>query len=429
LQGSVVRKLLYNLTENLPYGFETSVAESLESHTGIKSRALMSAKAHAAVGGDGAMIFIDAIDPAGTLNPAVYERIGSLFAETERYDACRGGALCQDVGVYLSTISKFDPADNGKQPNDPALSTRSPHLDAVVTACQALIAEHIPFGVVTKKDLGRLDRHKVLLLPNVLLMDRVEVEAFREFVRAGGCLYASKYTSLVDQDGMAQSDFMLGDVFGASYIGETASRVTYIAPTPHAPDWLGEFSTRYPLGLMGGQLIVKALPDAETLGELVLPYTDPQDTNHFSSIHSNPPGAYTGQPAVVQHMFGRGQAIYAAGELEGVAAPGLLSRLIRLFGMQFAFVADAPACVEITLFDDPEAGRLRINLLNFQKTLPNLPVAGVRVRIRLDDRHPQRLTVLPDGDSVPYRLSAGWLDFTAPRLDTFLMLGLDYRRE
>ena len=99
-----------------------------------------------------------------------------------------------------------------------------------------------------------------------------------------------------------------------------------------------------------------------------------------------------------------------------------------MFGRNFAYEAIAPACVEITLFDDSETGRIRINLLNFQKTLPNLPVEGMRVRIRLDGRQPQRLAVLPAGDIVPFQLDAGWLEFNPPCLNTFLMLGLDYDR-
>ena len=318
LQGSVVRKLLYNLTENLPYGFETSVAEVVgEPHRHQEPPALMSAKAHAAIGGDGAMIFIDAIDPAGTLNPAVYERIGSLFAETERYDACRGGELCQDVGVYLSTISKFDPADNGKQPNDPTLSTRSPHLDAVVNACRALIAGHIPFGVVTKKDLGRLDLHKLLLLPNVLLMDRERSRPFvSTFAPAAACTPANT----------PRWSTRMASLNPTSCSATSSASPTWARLRPHhvhcayatCAGLVGGIFDRYPLGLAASQLELRADAGATVLGESSPALHRPQETYRFASIHSNPPGIDTGSRAVVRHAFGLGQAIYVAGELESI---------------------------------------------------------------------------------------------------------------
>ena len=70
LQGSFVRKLLEDLTPNRPFGFETSFSVELRDHTGMKSEALLEAKASAAIADAAAFIFIDAIDPIGTHQPA-----------------------------------------------------------------------------------------------------------------------------------------------------------------------------------------------------------------------------------------------------------------------------------------------------------------------------------------------------------------------
>ena len=153
-QGSFVRKLFYNLSENLPYGFETSVMVSLQNHTAKKSKDLLRTKAYACLADAGAFIFIDAIDPVGTLNRSVYEQMGQIFEETKAYEKYLGGKLCQDVGIYLSTESKCDFADNGKSLDDPKLSNRLPHVDAAVNVCNALINHHLPYGVITKKSLG-----------------------------------------------------------------------------------------------------------------------------------------------------------------------------------------------------------------------------------------------------------------------------------
>ena len=428
LQGSFARKLLYNLTPNQPYGFETSISIYLQHHTNTKSRELVYTKACAAVAGQGAMIFIDAIDPVGTLNPRTYERIGSVLSDTMRYDAYRGGMPAQDVAVYFSLYSKYNPVDSGKSPLDTNLSGKIPHIDAALSTCQALISNHIPFGVITKRDLKRLSRHKVLVLPNVLMLDAEEVAAIRKYVSDGGNLYVSKGASLVTEKGNRQPDFLLSDLFGVSYQGETKEKFTFVAPIAGGEAIMPEYSIKYPLGLEEGQLIVSAREDAQVLAKIVLPYTDPTDIDHFSSIHSNPPGVETDYPALVKHAYGKGQVIYSTSSLESAwYAQGIFVAILRLFQQPFTFEADAPGSVEVTLFTQPEKQRIIINLLNFQKDLPNIPIEGVKVRIRMAGKKPGLLELLPEKTRIDYEFNNDIVEFKAPKLETFAMFALEYK--
>lgn len=70
LQGSFVNKLLYSLTPNRPFGFETSSSPQLRDQTGLKSADLIRARAFAAVANGGAFVFIDQIDPMARSIPA-----------------------------------------------------------------------------------------------------------------------------------------------------------------------------------------------------------------------------------------------------------------------------------------------------------------------------------------------------------------------
>jgi len=259
-------------------------------------------------------------------------------------------------------------------------------------------------------------------------VDEREVDAFRAYVRQGGSLYASKHTSLVTSDGTRHADFMLSDVLGVSYQGETRERFTYIAPQAGHERLYGAYTRRHPPGLQGSQLMVEAKPGAQVLGELVLPYTDPADPIHFASIHNNPPGIYTGDPAIVLNRFGQGRTLYVGGDLES-AAPhrDLFANLIRLLGEPFSCEMDAPKSVEITLFDDREHQRFIVNLINLQKELPNIPVEDIRVRIRLNGRVPGRLLFLPEERAIPYTTENGCVVFTAPRLETYAMFALEVR--
>ena len=56
----------------------------------------------------------------------------------------------------------------------PGLSSSSAHTDAVIGACRALRDNHIPFGVITDTSLDQLARHKLIVLPDVLMMNAAE---------------------------------------------------------------------------------------------------------------------------------------------------------------------------------------------------------------------------------------------------------------
>ena len=428
MQGSFVRKLFHNLSPGRPGGFETSVSATLSNYTALKDEALLRCKAYAALADGCAFIFIDSVDPVGTINPLVYERMGRIFEETRAHEPWTGGELQQDVAVYLSTESKGNFADNGKLVGETAdLHSHAPHIEAALGACQALIDHNIPWGVITREDLDRLGRHRVIVLPNVLMMDEAECAAFREYVRGGGMLYASRYSSLVTSEGQYLEDFMLGDVFGAQYAGETSESFTYIAPAPGQEALFGEgYSRSHPPGLEDRQLRIVARPGAHVPGELVLPWTDPADPWRFASIHNNPPGRHTGQPAIVHNHYGAGQAIYVGGDIESSEnCQELFINLLHRLQSTWSFASNAPKAVEITLFHQAAERRWLINLINFQQALPNIPVRDIQVQLRVPQTS-LRLLQRPTGEEVPLERHDDGVSFTLPQLETFAMLTLEY---
>ena len=429
LQGSFVKKLLYNLTPKRPFGFETSSSVDLGDYLTLKPRDLLLAKACSAIAHGGAFIFIDSIDPVGTLCPGPYERLRDVFDETMAYEPYRGGDLCADIAVYFSTESKFNPADNGK--NVLEATWDMPHLDAAMGAAGSLLRHHIPFGVVTRADLEDLKRYSVLVLPHVLRMDREEVEAVRGYVRSGGSLYASRHSSLYTTDGVRQPDFMLADVFGASCEGETRETYTYIAPTESGRTALAGHSEKYPLSHAHPQMKLRAHEGSEVWGTLVLPYFAPGDEK-FASIHNNPPGPVTDLPAIVCHRYGKGKAIYAAGEIERqVHEPHqqVFANLIRSLARRpFLFEADAPVVVEVTALHQKRKKRYLINLLNFQEEPPNIPVRGIKVRLMLGRRRKvKKVLLLPKEKPLKFSASDGVVSFLVPELKTFHMVAVEYR--
>jgi len=426
LQGSFVRKLLEDLTPNRPFGFETSFSVSLQDHTARKSEALLETKASAAIADAAAFIFIDAIDPIGTVNPHAHERMGRVFDHLMPYYAELGGQRVADVGLFYSLESRFDMRANGRSVLE-VDNGADTHTWSTMQAARALIGNHLPWRVITRKSLGELSRLKTLVLSNVHHLDEDEVVAIREWVRGGGTLYASGATSLVRKDGQRQTDFMLADVLGVSLVkADWSDRAHYLAPASAGPDLFPGWDAKYPAFVPGLAMDVLASKEATVLATRTLPWPAP-DPRAFSSIHSNPPWVATEQPEVVLHRYGSGRAIYSASLLEEV--PTLqesFARLLRHLNNNPTLELGAHPTVEASLFHQPERRRHVLNLVSFQHDLPNVPVEGITVRLRVPQRV-KSVRVLPGGLALRMRREGDTVAFTVPPVHTLLMLALNHR--
>jgi hypothetical protein len=83
----------------------------------------------------------------------------------------------------------------------------------------------------------------------------------------------------------------------------------------------------------------------------------------------------------------------------------------------------APGCVEVTLFCQPERSRYVLSLLNFQKDLPNIPIYGIEVRLRLP-QPVRRIVALPSETPVDHQARNGRTVFTVGRLDTLAIFAV-----
>lgn len=425
LQGSFVRKLLDRLTPHRPFGYETSFSVTLQDHTAMKSEALLEAKASAAIADSAAFIFIDAINPDGTVNYRAHDRMGKIFDRLMTYYQHLGGERVEDVAIYYSLESKFSMGGNGRDVSSP--DTSDTHTQASMQVASRLIRAHIPFGVITKTMIDQLDRFKVLILSNVHMMDADECEVIRQWVRRGGKLIATGGSSLVTKQGRKLDDFMLADVYGVRLVNaDWGDRVHYLIPTNEGAILLPEYNGEYPAYSSGLGFEVAPRGNARTLALRGMPWPR-QDGTRFSSIHSDPPWTATDLPEIIEHRFGKGICIYCASLIELLDnAETLLVNCVRHVHSAFSFDVDAPACVEVTLFEQTDRKRYVMSLLNFQKELPNLPIDSIRCRVQLP-RSIREVRHIPSGTAVSVERVGDALQFTSQSLSTLLMYELLWR--
>jgi hypothetical protein len=376
-----------------------------------------------------ALLLIDYINVDGTLNEAVYELLGKLAAETARYEPFLGGELVADVALYFDKASLYNPAETRVDVGKLRAVESSPHRDALVGAARLLQEAHIPYGVVTSASLEKLDRYRAVFLPSVLEMTPAQADAFRAFVRRGGVLVATGPTSL----DRAAGRFLLEDVLGVRYRGRLGTRMSYL--TPDDPELRRAVWPQDHVSHAGAMLQATAAAAATVLATVTLPFAPPEQGtaigSRFAAYWSNPPALLPGtDPAVVVNAFGAGRALWLAAPLESVdeAVNRTLLRVLlaRVLPGPSRFEVDGHPMLEMTLFDQPELGRLRASLLNLQRQWPQVPT-GATVRVRAPEgRRVTGVRRATELRSVPFRIVGPYAEFQVEPFETFAMFLVEY---
>ncbi len=413
-------KILSAASKYPPFEYMTSRSVNLNDHTSLKSEAELRCEAATTLASGGAYFFIDAINPDGTLNEAVYERLGRVSRSLAPFAGAlkqHQPALRAETGLYFSMASFIDPAFNGKSLVDLAYSfdyTFTPAYTEMLGASMILTRAHRPFKAVRdgEGDLGRL---RTLVINNAQVMSEAEVEKVREFVRSGGTLVATGLTSLKRPDGSGSGDFALADVFGVSFCGKMSRRVNYLVVGGEQKEVL--CNQPAPLVRLNG---------ARPLAGLSEPLFDP-DAKNYTSIHSNPPGRDTGCPGMTLHEFGKGRCIYIAPAVMALQQDShqtFVEAILREFAPAPEVAeTNMPVAVEITLLEGQKS--VLVGLVNYQKELPNVPVHDLRVKLRLGEKRPQRCSKVSDGQMLDFSFEDGLLEFSIPELETIEMVEIE----
>lgn len=438
----VVSRLMLNLSQSRPVEFMTTVTANLAEHERLKDGELLTSQGLAAMACGAAFLVILGIDPEGEHNASAVARIATAFARCAPYEPHVGGEPIEEIAVYFSGASKMSFLDNGlplaQAPVNQA--TDYPHLHAVQGACRILQQAHLPFGIVTRRQLADLSRYPVIILPNVLRMDEEEVDAFRAYVHAGGRLYASRYTSLTSTAGRRAPDFMLADVLGCHFESIENGRNLYLRPAgEREADMLaGERMLSHWIDARHrtGAVRLRRESAAKPLFHLSVPYGYPSlgtvGGKDWSSIHSFPPWEHMDLPTVVTHEFGGGRAIYSAADLESGGTTShdtMFLALVRsLLDRPPAFEADAHPAVWMTAFDQPDRSRWVITFLNPKREGPLVPVPPFSVRCCAPTgRRFVALRRLPEGAALECLIGpTGTLEARVTDLAEFAMFEATY---
>jgi hypothetical protein len=424
-------KVLSAATKNHPYEFMTSRCVNLNDHTSMKSEAELRCEAATTLANGGAAFFIDAINPDGTLETSVYERLGkvstSLAPFVEKLKIYQP-ILTASTGIYFSMVSHIDEKMNGTpiklMVDNPWQYSMTPPVEEMTGVSTILTQMHHPYRVV--RDDAKLSEISSLVVNDARFMTQDEADRLRIFVRNGGILIATGLTSLLDITGTIQQDFQLADVFGVSYSRQMSKRVNYLHMVedimPH--NISGVISSHKPNPL------VRATT-AKVLAYLAEPMFEPDDPQHWASIHSNPPGRTTDYAALTENQYGNGKCIYLASSILSVnqdAQKSFGMWLLDRYLIPGAVIStNAPPCVEITILKSTTKNAYLVGFVNYQRESPNVPVRDLSAQIRLPRQiQPISIQHVSDSKQLAIHQTGDEINIKIPSLDIIEMIIIEY---
>ncbi len=176
---------------------------------GLRNRAALEFECFQALAHGAGCSIGDQLHPRGRLDPAVYRRIGEIYAEVERREAwIENTNALPEIGVFTVHGGPGGVIEDDSMP----LSD----LGALY------ILEQIKAQFQVLDSSCDLSPYQVVILPDAVAVDPPLAEKLRDYLRSGGKLLVT------GSSGLAGNDFALAEEMGVHYAG----------PAEFAPDFL-----------------------------------------------------------------------------------------------------------------------------------------------------------------------------------------------
>ena len=345
---SFTAKYYYTITKNQPFEYMTCRCDKrLREHTISKPQHTLETEIALTMAHHGATLIIDAINPDGSMDERVYESVGKAYEKQIPYEEYFDkGSLYSDVAVYFDSRTQFN-SENANAFNK----------TCCISAHKTLIENHICTSVVANTKLDNLNSNQMVIAPCLQDFDNDEPLKLIDYVKNGGVLYLSGKS-----DKRLIKEFFGGEFVGYSY-GEKdfdylskVDRVrAYISPKEEYEYLFDGFNKEYPLPLVYSLPLFENIK-GEVLGVINLPYTNPSDSKHFASIHSNPPAYQTEYPAIVKTNYGKGTVIWTIATIENDEREGFKNVFMNIVNsfVKPKYNISTNKFVESVVFEDKE---------------------------------------------------------------------------
>ena len=348
----------------------------------------------------------DLLPPDGSPNPAVYQRLGSVYSHLEACEPyVNGGRTCAEVAVVVD-------AGRGGSPGP-----------EVIRAVRVLQQLRHQFDVVGAE--APLDGYKVVVVPGSTPIDRPLAGRLQAYVDGGGSLVLSATAAAARQEGRR-----LLRSFGWEVGGTAPFSTTFLRLSPS--EWLTPPVPR-DLRVHGEALLLDEVAPAETLAEIVYPYFE-RSFDHFSGHSYTPPEKLSGRAAVARN--GR-VVVFAVPLFAGVAEEGneqyrqLIGESLHCLLPQPLLLAGGPVHLETSVVETGDA--TAVHLLSFvparlgrdlDLVYDPFPLVDIDIALRVDSA-PKRVTLQPAGQEHAFSYDGTYASARVTVLEGYGILVFD----
>lgn len=329
-----------------------------------------------------------------------------------------------NIGIYYSRPTRISYRKKSEEGD---------HFGTDIRGVEAVMMEnHIPHDFILDDQLSKekLQKYKLVLLPNVRCMSDKEIDILKDYVRNGGNLIATYATSLYDANGKERKDYGLSELFGVHYAGKKENtrrdNYQYILNKKH-PIVEPDSSQTELLFNAGYTALCKPAKDANVICTWV------------PTIQNQPPDKAwvekfsTEFPTAVENAYGKGKVLYFANQpdllsyLVGHPDPrNLLLRSIRHFtGSAVPIESNAPSSVNIGLTKSLIIpGQYILSLVNTTSAPVRpirelIPVHNINVRLSLDGKSVANHKVLRCQGNCQVKANGKNIELNISRLEDF----------
>jgi hypothetical protein len=333
------------------------------------------------------------------------------------------------VGIYYSRPTRLSYRKK---------SVEGDHFGSEIRGVENVLMEnHIPHDFILDDQVSpeRLQKYKLVILPNIRCMSDREADVLKSYVREGGNLIATYATSLCDEGGNERLDYGLAELFGAHYAGKKENtrkdNYQYILDKKH-PIVEADSAQTELLFHAGYTALCKPAKASRVICTWV------------PTIQNQPPDKSwvrefsTEYPTIVENQYGRGRVLYFAGQPDLLSydighpdSRNLLLRGIRhLAGSAIPLESNAPSSVHIGLTRSlQQPGQYILSLVNttsgpFRPIRELIPVHDISIRLRLEGRSLKSYKVLRAQGDCSVRSKGQDLELRLGRLKDFCAVHL-----
>lgn len=301
-----------------------------------------------------------------------------------------------------------------------------------------LSEEHIMYDIIEPSALGtdrtprKLHEYEALILGNVNSMDDRLISVIDDYVKNGGKLLATGFTSTNDAMGKNLNSIRLQSL-GVETSFETFQKAksTYLKISESDKAILGQKEFRDFDIMMLYSDFLKCKPGAQATGYMkFLPATrfGPPEKAYFTQEN------VTDFPGLIRNQFGKGHAVFVPWELGAqyllkghyMHRTLFVSTLQNLLHIEKTVVTNASPLIEITHLVNRRGAFEWLGFINHSgqigaSLLEPIPLYNINVRFK-PLKPVRELRLMNEGTELKFTRSGEWIECTLPKLNDFEML-------